>query len=76
MKKLYNKPEIQKHYFTMDINIMSQADKERLEQLKEMFVWMYGEKPSGDDDPRWIAFINSSDGAVSGWCYFTTVTPS
>ncbi len=84
MKKAYNKPMIEKHIFTMDIHVMSSSDVDHWNAIKADFRYLYAELIAGleEGSPEYEALWNDylttlgGDDATSGWCYFTSVTPS
>jgi hypothetical protein len=77
VKKAYNKPMIEKHIFTMDIHVMSSSDRDRYNAYREDFIDIYGREPLNDAEfQEYLDLYATGDDATSGWCYFTSVTPS
>ena len=76
MKRTYSKPMIQCEGFAMDIEIMNEAERARLEAYRLEFLDMGGDP---NDEEAFQAFLQqfaSTDDATSGWCYTTVATPS
>ena len=77
MKKNFRKPAIEKHFFTMDIHVMSSAERDRYNALLADFLDIYERYPESDEEfQNFIRGKVTSDDPSSGWCYFTSVTPS
>jgi hypothetical protein len=77
MRRTYSKPMIQCEGFAMDIEIMNEAERARLEAYRLDFIDIYGREPNSEDE--FTAFLQqyaTADDATSGWCYTTVATPS
>ena len=55
---------------------MSSAERDRWEAYKRDFIDIYGYEPSESEFEAFLQEYATGDDATSGWCYFTSVTPS